>query len=207
MTDSRRLTIRPLKLSEIPRAVAIHQAAFPGFFLTFLGPDFLKLLYSFYVQGETEVALVGEYKGQVIGTLLGTTQPQGFYKRLAKRYFLRFAWASLKPLLQQPAIFPRLVRALFYRGDAPLSATGGALLASVCLDPGLQSKGIGKKMVAAFESEMWKQGAKFVYLTTDLDNNQATQRFYEKIGWSIESKFTTPEGRLMRRYWKMRPTD
>lgn len=95
MTDSRRLTIRPLKLSEIPRAVAIHQSAFPGFFLTFLGPDFLKLLYSFYVQGETEVALVGEYKGQVIGTLLGTTQPHGFYKRLATRYFLSFAWARL----------------------------------------------------------------------------------------------------------------
>lgn len=167
----------------------------------------MKLLYSFYVQGETEVALVGEYKGQVIATLLGTTQPHGFYKRLAKRYFLRFAWASLKPLLQQPAIFPRLVRALFYRGDVPLSATGGALLASVCLDPGLQSKGIGKKMVAAFESEMWKRGAKFAYLTTDLDNNQNTQRFYEKIGWSIESEFSTPEGRLMRRYWKMRPTD
>ena len=124
-----------------------------------------------------------------------------------KIFLLRFAWASLKPLLQQPAIFPRLVRALFYRGDAPLSATGSALLASVCLDPGLQSKGLGKKMVAAFESEMWKRGAKFAYLTTDLDNNQDTQRFYEKIGWSIESEFSTPEGRLMRRYWKMRPTD
>jgi GNAT superfamily N-acetyltransferase len=201
------IEICPLNLDGIQEEVAIHRAAFPGFFLTFLGPDFLKLLYSFYVQGKTEIALVGKYKEQVIGTLLGTTQSHGFYKRLAKRYFLRFAWASLKPLLQQPAIFPRLVRALFYRGDAPLSATGGALLASVCLDPGLQSKGIGKEMVAAFESEMWKQGAKFVYLTTDLDNNQATQRFYEKIGWSIESKFTTPEGRLMRRYWKMRPTD
>ena len=88
-----------------------------------------------------------------------------------------------------------------------MSATGGALLASVCVDPGIHGNGIGTRIVEAFESEMWKRGAKFVYLTTDFDNNQDTQRFYEKIGWSIESEFSTPEGRLMRRYWKMRPTD
>lgn len=121
---------------------------------------------------------------------------------MSTRYFLRFAWASLEPLLSRPTILPRLIRALFYRGDTPYQSFGGALLSSVCVDPGFQGKGIGEKMVTAFEIEMWNRGAKFLYLLTDRDNNQAAHNFYKKLGWTIEIEFSTHEGRHMCRYWK-----
>jgi GNAT superfamily N-acetyltransferase len=187
-------------------AVAIHQRAFKDFFLTFLGPSFLRLLYRFYVYGETEIAIAGEHNGRLIATLLGTRQPEGFYRRLTRKYSFMFACASLIPLLKRPTIFPRLIRALLYRGDTPSQSVGGALLASVCVDPMFEGRGVGKKLVTAFECEMWKRRAKFVYLTTDHDNNMATHNFYETLGWSVGAEFTTHEARPMRRYYKEAPS-
>lgn len=205
MTSSHNIIVRSLELSDISQAVGIHQAAFPNFFLTFLGPDFLKLLYTFYAKGCTEIALAGTYHGQVVGTLLGTTQPVGFYKRLVTRHFFPFAWTSIRPLLRKPSIFPRLMRALCYRGDTPPIVGKGTLLASICTEPAFQGRGVGRQLVTVFESKAWAAGAQFVYLTTDRNNNQTTRRFYENLGWSVEAEFVTLEGRPMVQYRKEAP--
>jgi GNAT superfamily N-acetyltransferase len=198
------IRVRPLRTTEICVAVETHRSAFPDFFLSFLGPSFLSLLYRFYIQGDTEVALAAECSGQVVGTVIGTCDPRGFYKRLAVRHLLAFAWASLVPLLSQPSLSFRLVRALLYRGDAPAGMEGGALLASVCVNPHFKRQGIGRKLVHAFEAEVWDRGAGFIYLLTDREDNLPAQAFYEKVGWTIESEFMTPQARAMRRYWKRR---
>ncbi len=197
--------IRALRLSDVPEAVEVHRAAFPDFFLTFLGTDFLKLLYRFYVAGDTEIALAAECNGRIHGALIGSTEPKGFYKRLAIRHFLSFAWAGMRPLLKRPIIFPRLIRALSYRGDAPPCGEQGALLASVCVEPTQQKKGIGVQLVKRFEREAWKRGCKFVYLSTDRDDDQGSGGFYRNLGWTVEAEFATPEGRVMQRYQKMAP--
>lgn len=189
--------VRPLRLHEISRAVAIHKAAFPEFFLTFLGPDFLKLLYKFYITGTDEVAFAALYHEQIIGTLLGTTQPQKFYRRLATKYAWRFALAAFKPFFKKPAILPRLIRALIYRGDSPDFDNDGALLSSICVDVPFQQRGIGRYLVKAFEREIFQQGVRFAYLITDRDHNERTRLFYEKLGWAAADKFTTREGRAM----------
>jgi GNAT superfamily N-acetyltransferase len=186
-----------LRLVEIPRAVAIHRAAFPEFFLTFLGPDFLTLLYRFYVTGITEIAFAALYRDQIVGTLLGTTQPQKFYRRLAIKYAWRFALAALKPFLQRPAILPRLIRGLIYRGDHPDFEQGGALLASICVDVPSQHRGVGSALVIAFEREVLRRGAKFAYLATDRDQNEKTLLFYKRLGWMPTGEFATREGRAM----------
>jgi ribosomal protein S18 acetylase RimI-like enzyme len=64
---------------------------------------------------------------------------------------------------------------------------------------------VGKELLKGFENKLWGKGAPFIYLITDRDNNQAAQEFYGKLGWEIESEFSTPEGRPMRRYWKRNP--
>lgn len=195
------LIIRPLGLNEISHAVAIHAAAFPNFFLTILGNNFLELLYRFYVTGESEVALAILYQGQVIGSALGTTQPQQFYRRLAIKNSWQFALAALKPFLKKPAILPRLLRALIYRGDYPSLGTDGALLASICVDPLFQNKGVGQNLLAAFEKEVFRRGAAFIYLIAERDN-QKVRNFYEKSGWAAMEQFTTKEGRNMLVYCK-----
>jgi GNAT superfamily N-acetyltransferase len=195
--NTNEILVRPLRAEDIEPAVAIHASAFPDYFLTFLGRDFLKLLYRFYVKGETEIALALLYRDQLAGTLLGTMQPQQFYRRLATRNFLPFALAAFKPFLKRPAILPRLVRALTYRGDAPPLAAGGALLASICVDVPWQNQGLGRYLVAAFEKEIFQRGASFGYLITDRLGNDKTLAFYQKTGWQEMHAFTTPQGRAM----------
>lgn len=191
------LLVRPLRLDEISRAVAIHKAAFPEFFLTFLGNDFLKLLYRSYITGTEEVAFAALYREQIIGTLLGTTHPEKFYRRLVIKYAWQFALAALKPFLRKPAILPRLIRALVYQGDHPDLENGGALLASICVDVPFQHRGIGRYLVTAFEREVFRQGARFAYLITDRDHNEGTRLFYERLGWIAADEFTTGAGRSM----------
>ena len=68
--------------------------------------------------------------------------------------------------------------------------------------PDYKGKNVGEALVLKFEDKVSKMGARFVYLTTDSENNKPVNDFYEKLGWSVESEFRTREGRAMRRYWK-----
>jgi colanic acid biosynthesis glycosyl transferase WcaI len=200
-----RFKIQDIELTDLPEAVELHLAAFPDFFLSFLGPSFLILLYRFYITSDDCLALTCRTDNKLIGTLIGTTEPKGFYKRLARQHFLIFAWAAIKPLIRRPIIFKRLFRALRYRGDFPSRFSDGALLASICVDPKYRGKGIGKILVDEFEKKIWDKGNPFIYLITDQDNNDSVQEFYRKMGWEVESEFITPERRRMRRYWKKNP--
>ncbi|WP_305016831.1 hypothetical protein [Mycobacterium tuberculosis] len=46
MTKLEPIQIRPAQASDIAQIVQVHLQAFPGFFLTLMGPRFLRLLYS-----------------------------------------------------------------------------------------------------------------------------------------------------------------
>ena len=51
----------------LERVVEVHLASFDGFFLTFLGPKFLRLLYSELMKESEGVALIAQEKeGQVV---------------------------------------------------------------------------------------------------------------------------------------------
>lgn len=202
MKNNNDVIVRPLHVKEIHHAVAIHESSFPNYFLTSLGPFFLKLLYLFYIKGKTEIALAALYNNKLIGTIIGTTKPQGFYKRLATRYFPFFAFATLGPLIKNPEILPRLFRAFFYRGDMPSISEGGTLLASICINPSFQRIGIGRILLSEFVAQAFAHGAHYIYLITDRENNEKTISFYEKLGWTLYSEFITAEGRKMNVFCK-----
>jgi len=193
--------IRTLKAEDVAAVVMIHQNAFPGFFLTFLGPRFLKEFYAAFLQESTSIALVDRdsESGRILGFVVGTIQPSGFFKRLLKRRWWAFCFASLGALMRKPASAPRVLRALFYRGSPP----GGhdrALLSSIAVDPGSGGRGLGKALVESWVEEVRKRGMPGCYLTTDAVGNEPVNRFYERCGWKVESTYVTPEGRKMNRY-------
>jgi len=59
-------------------------------------------------------------------------------------------------------------------------------LFSIGVLPELQGTGAGKKLVHIFLQEAAKRGCKRVFLTTDRDNNELVNAFYEKLGFAIE---------------------
>jgi len=194
------IRIEPLSVQYRDQVVAVHLRAFPSFFLSFLGPRFLREFYgSFLVDpmGRGFVAVDGG--GRVLGVVVGPLNPAGYFKRLLKRRWWAFCVASAGAVLRRPAVVPRLFRAVLYRGEAP----GGpvrALLSSIAVDPQVQGGGVGRKLVERWVAEVRAAGAGGCFLATDADGNEAVNAFYRKLGWKLESSYSTKEWRRMNRY-------
>jgi ribosomal protein S18 acetylase RimI-like enzyme len=135
----------------------------------------------------------------VLGAIVGPFVPTGYFKRLLRKRWYAFCLASTAAVLKRPTIIKRLFRALFYRGEAP-AGQQRALLSSVAVSPKAQGQGIGQALVKRWVNEVRRCGGTGCYLTTDVENNEKVNSFYQNLGWRIESTYTTPEGRMMNRY-------
>ena len=193
--------VRPMNVKDLEMVVKIHLYSFPSFFLSFLGPRFLSLFYKGICLAPEGIAFVYlNNDGILSGFVAGASNPGGFYSRLLKRDWLKFALASFVPVLRKPSIFRRVARAVFHPSGNPLGddITG---LFSMGVLPELQGIGAGKKLAKAFLTEAASRGCKKVFLTTDRDKNDLVNSFYTKLGFSIQRQYVTPEGRRMNEYW------
>lgn len=193
------IKILPLTNRGIKKVVDIHIQAFPGFFLTFLGPRFLKEFYNSFTYDSTGIGFVAIENGEVAGVIVGPLNPEGYFRRLLIKKWHAFCVASVRAVLKNPKIIKRLFRAFFYRGQAPLGKQR-ALLSSIAVAPEAQGRGIGRALVQRWAEEVKHRGGKGCYLTTDAEDNKKVNSFYQSLGWQVESTYTTPEGRLMNRY-------
>jgi ribosomal protein S18 acetylase RimI-like enzyme len=191
-----KVTVRAMNDDDVEAVTAIHLAAFPGFFLSFLGPGFLRELYRAILADEEGIAFVAAEGQRLLGFVAGSVGG-GFYRRAARRRWFRFGFRSTGALLRRPAIAPRLLRALF---APPKSSVDGALLMSLAVDPAVQGGGVGKALTAAFVAEAQLGGAPAVVLTTDRFANDAVNAFYRAQGFSVARDYVTHEGRAMNEY-------
>lgn len=192
--------IRRAKLKDIDDIVGIHTRSFSSFFLTILGKKFLRLLYSELLNENGNVFFVHiSDKNKITGFVVGVTNQTGLYKRLAKKRWFAFAIASSYSAIQNPRIIPRLFRALTYSKNVSKFACP-TLLMSLAVSPDEKGKGIGRSLVKEFILEMSNLGISHVCLTTDRDNNQSANLFYQKLGFRIAREFLTPEGRWMNEF-------
>jgi ribosomal protein S18 acetylase RimI-like enzyme len=193
------LTIRPVMESEVEAVVEIHITTFPGFFLSFLGRDFLALLYRSIQAAPEGVVLVATGEEGIQGFAAGVTSQKSFYQRLVRTQWWRFAMSALSAAIRRPSVIPRLLRALRRSSEAERSAAAAALM-SIGVRPDSEGKGIGSLLIESFCREMAARGVTDVCLTTDRDDNARANRFYERHGFHVSHSFVTPEGRPMIEY-------
>lgn len=193
------ISISQMETQHVDEVVSIHLRSFPGFFLTFLGPRFLHLLYSEIIAMSDSVALVALKDEQVVGFVAGVTHQSSFYGQLVRRRLFAFARSSLGAVIHRPSIIPRLFRALSYSRSSQ-EAVAQASLMSIAVSPDAAGKGIGQQLVRAFLNEMQANGINSVSLTTDRDNNERTNSFYQKLGFKLAREYVTQEGRAMNEY-------
>lgn len=193
------MPIRDMRPADIPAVVEIHLESFSGFFLSFLGPRFLQLLYEGIRDDPRGLVLVSESAVGIDGFVAGVTDQSDFYRRLIKKRALRFALASLGAVIRRPLIIPRLFRAL---GQSRLSerSAAKASLMSIAVRPGASGKGAGQDLVSAFSAALAARGVREYCLTTDRDDNDRVNRFYMRMGFRLVGTFMTPEGRAMNEY-------
>jgi ribosomal protein S18 acetylase RimI-like enzyme len=193
--------IREIQNKDLKDIVKIHIKAFPSFFLTFLGAGFLKEFYKSFLYDSQGIGFVAIDKDteEILGAIVGPLNPKGYFGRLLKRKWFIFCVASVGAVLRKPAVIKRLFRAVFYRGNAP-DGQERSLLSSIAVSPDAQGRGVGKALVKRWLEEIKSRKSSGAFLTTDVENNQAVNSFYQNLGWKLESSYSTHEGRKMNRY-------
>lgn len=196
MADRQIVSLRP---EYVEQCASIHLRAFPDFFLSRLGPRFISEFYRAFLDEPDAISGVAlDDEGRVLGVVVGTKQPHGFFARLLKQRWHAFTLASITLAVRHPAVVPRLLRAVLYRGEVPLPV-GGALLSSICVDLDSQGASVGSNLLRHFMSAVQTAGIP-AYLTTDRVDNDSTNSFYLRHGWHLVGSYKTPEGRSMNCY-------
>jgi GNAT superfamily N-acetyltransferase len=171
------ILITPMRTQHVSDAVGAHLDSFPESFLAFLGPSFLRLLYSEILKMPDHVAFVAlDGSGTLVGFVAGVSRQSSFYARLVRRRWFAFAAASLQAVVRRPTILPRLVRALSY-SKASQAAASPALLMSIGVIPRMRGRGVGRHLVIHFLTVMKLKDVTSVSLTTDGHANEHVNSF------------------------------
>jgi ribosomal protein S18 acetylase RimI-like enzyme len=195
--------IRNMGKADLDEVVQLHTRAFPDFFLTSLGENFLHELYKSFLLDDSTISKIIEKDMQIKGFVIGTMKPDSFFRKmLFHKWFLLLVYA-LRAFVKNPVFVSRkLLYALKYRGERPEKLINAALLSSVGVDPLSAKSGFGTLLIKAFCDEAFLKNASAVYLTTDLVENDSVNAFYLKNGFHLEGVLKKTNGRLMNRYVK-----
>ena len=193
--------VRAATPADLERIVAVHKAAFAGFFLTSLGDRFLRSLYGGYLQHPSGVLLVatdGAPDGRITGFVAGTTDPPAFYGWLRRSRGPAMAVAAIPALVRRPLMVGRrLVAAVRYRGEEARPIPDGALLASIGVDPATSGQGAGAALVEAFVGRAAEAGRSVTYCSTDAADNERVLAFYGRLGFHEAERIRRGDGRAM----------
>lgn len=196
------IDIRTATTADVEEIVSIHQKAFPDFFLTSLGTDFLKLYYKSVHTHPRGILLVCENESGVIGFCAGTMLSAGFNSSLIKANLLSYIVEGLRVLFMEPVALWHLYKNMS-KEDSSIGDKGGyAELLSIGVNPNTQRTGAGRGMLMALEEEVQKRGGAELSLTTDYYENEKAIGFYHSLGYQAWYDFVTYPNRRMYRMIK-----
>lgn len=194
--------IRKIKKEEkniIPLVVEIHIKSFKGFFLTFLGKGFLRLLYASFVRFSESDIIVAFENDKPVGFIAYSKNMSGLYKYMIKRKLIPFMWYSFLAFIRRPKVFLRLFRALLRPGETKREDKF-VELSSIGVMPEKKGCGIGSALIGYLKSDVNFTEYKYISLETDALDNDAANGFYVKNGFELTKEFFTREGRKMYEY-------
>lgn len=195
--------IRQAEPADLPAVVRVHLATFPGFYLTDLGPAFLRAYYRLVLSHEGGRILLAEVDGTVAAFVAGFRDPAGFYRRMSASKWqlaLPIAWG----LLRNPALLMRTVRNVLRvrsaQREPALAGSDSCELSSMAVAPQHARNGLGARLASQFIADHRVIGVRKIRLTTDAENNDAAHRFYRSCGFEAIRTFEAAGGRWMCEY-------
>ena len=151
----------------------LHIKAFPTFFLTQLGVSFLRTLYSGYMEDKDSGIIVAEENGKMVGFIAYSNDYPRFYKGLIKHHLIKFAFCSLGAAIRHPSFIKRLLGA-FKKSESVVKTERYVELASICVDPEIESKGIGSQLIDYLKNIVDFDTYAYINLETDADGNDGS---------------------------------
>lgn len=183
----------------IKKISKLHKRAFPEFFLTKLGVPFLQILYTGYMEDQDSGIIVAENNGELVGFIAYSNDYPKFYKGLIKNHLIKFAICSVGAAIRHPSFIKRLLGA-FKKSESVVKPERYVELASICVDPSFESKGVGTALIEYLKGSVDFKKYAYINLETDADGNDGVNSFYVKTGFKLKRVFTTAEGRRMNEY-------
>lgn len=183
----------------IQKISKLHMVAFSDFFLTQLGLPFLKTLYKGYLEDDNSGIIVAEINGKLAGFIAYSNEYSKFYKGLLKRRLIQFAFCSLLAVIRHPSFFKRLLGA-FRKSDDAKKEEPYVELASICVNPKAEGRGIGSKLIDKLKDITDFAIYSYINLETDACDNDSVNKFYMKNGFKLARSYVTPEERKMNEY-------
>jgi GNAT superfamily N-acetyltransferase len=181
--------------SDAGELVKIHQLAFPGFYLTLMGPAFLRAYYASVLRYPKRIALVAKQDDITVGFVVGFLEPEEFYAQFrAER--LRLLPIIALALLRRPVLIGRTL-SNSRRIQRVTSTFGTAELSSIAVNPSV--RGAGSVLLKAFLERARELGSTLVFLKTDALNNERVNLFYLKHGFECV-RSCDDGGRAMNEY-------
>lgn len=193
------LSLRPAREADLDVIVGIHEAAFPGFFLTRLGPAFLRLYYRSIIEYPGCIFLIAMNCEEPVGFVAGFLNPVRFYVHL-RSHRVPLMLATATKLMAEPRLLPRFLTN--YRRTGKRAVSHGSRLselASLAVLPQYQGRFLGRALVQEFICVSAFQGAQSVILTTDAKQNDRVNQFYLRCGFHL-SRTLNVRGRLLNEY-------
>jgi len=182
------------ELSDIDGMVHCHIAAFPGQFMTEMGPRWLKGLYSYFIQHNGGICLVAvDRTGKVLRFAVGgdPTIRDEFLRKAVFRYPHILFWKFLTVSIVRRKLLAELFRKLRIgrrtSTSTPLvpqttNVTRSGDLVSIGVFPQCQGSGIAGQIIEEFRQAGVRRGYDVLRLSVRTDNSRAVA-FYKKHGW------------------------
>ncbi len=199
--------LRHADSTDIDSIAKVHEAAFPEFFMTRMGPGFLRAYYRLVLNYPGGLLLVCGQESEVEGFVAGFVNPARFYAYLSRGRH-RIFWPSLMAILRRPLLLPRVL----YNRKRVASAIvqdepGSCELSSIGVLPGSAGRGHGRRLIDGFCAEARRRGCMRIVLTTDSLQNDAVNAFYLRSEFTLERSFTSGGKRLMNEYVRLLGAD
>lgn len=197
------IIVKKASIGDLSNIVTIHQQAFPDFFLTTLGSDFLRMYYKCMCRYEGAVTLCAVENEKVVGFATTALTSAGFNTRLIKNNMGVFAWEAAKLLFTKPIALIHLVKNMSKTNGNTTDEEEYAELFSIGVSPTSQAKGVGSMLLTETERIVSEKGRNIISLTTDKNDNASTNSFYKRNGYKVMYEFVAFPNRSMYRLIKV----
>jgi ribosomal protein S18 acetylase RimI-like enzyme len=182
------IVVRPAGVTDLESIAVIHSRAFPGFFLTDLGPAVLRLYYGTVLNHASGVLLLAHCGGRPAGFVCGFSSQSDFYAAWTKQKW-RVLMVAAPALLRDPRRIARLL--VGYRWSRSLEVRCGkdrAELSSIAVAPEFAACGIGTNLLQGFREVLVRRAADSYELTTDALDNDPVNAFYVRQGLTLQGQ-------------------
>lgn len=187
--------IQPKDIKEITK---IHLEVFSSFFLSSLGPRFIKTYYHTFLKHPKAICFCAKEKltGEVLGFIFSCETSKGFHKSLVLRNILKYLLLALMIIFTNPKKIIRLLQNFEKKKMSKDSGEYSEIL-SIGVSKKHGGKGIGGILLETTEKALLTKGVNTITLTTDKLSNDKVLAFYARNGYSLYYSFESFPNRQM----------